>query len=197
MMSNLGFNAGGYQFEPVGQMVDPLLPIYKTEPYTGLIPDDDLSRLIYNFSGNQLGGFQNLSGQNFDPQSSAAQIMIQPIEPSGIYTANASGAPTPSSGGQKGAYSISDVMSFIEAMGRANFGDQPRAFAADMFTPAAEGTFNVNRSAPYAGLLAIDQADGQSVPIEDFRRVDTGEPYSRATRNEIIRNRLAGIDESR
>ena len=78
MPSNLGFNIGGHQFNPLGPQVNPNLPIYKPDPYEGLIPDDDLQRLLSSFAGGQLQGVQNLSGQPYNP---ATQNQGQPYNP--------------------------------------------------------------------------------------------------------------------
>jgi hypothetical protein len=80
MPSNLGFNIGGHQFNPLGPQVNPNLPIYKPDPYEGLIPDDDLQRLLSSFAGGQLQGVQNLSGQPYNP---ATQNQGQPYREGG------------------------------------------------------------------------------------------------------------------
>ena len=128
--------------------------------------------------------------QGMDPM---AGNQIRPVTPSGIWDNN----PDPSATGEKpaeggGAYTLQDLMSYEAALRGANFGNQDPISVFSMFKDAGGGTFDVDYSTPYSG-----QVFGMNgSPIHEFNRLDTGEPYSPASRNGIIRNRLSGIDES-
>lgn len=129
--------------------------------------------------------------QGMDPM---AGNQIRPVTPSGIWDNN----PDPSATSEKaeggdGAYTLQDLMSYEAALRGANFGNQDPISVFSMFKDAGGGTFDVDYSTPYSG-----QVFGMNgSPIHEFNRLDTGEPYSPASRNGIIRNRLSGIDESR
>ena len=259
MPSNLGFNIGGHQFNPIGPQIDPSLPIHKPDPYEGLIPDDELQQLLSSFAGGQLQGVQNLTGRPYDPSmtpymsqaqnmampdwwqpgmpnpnvpqqgryhpmpqtggfptqplpagssgpqpnllmplvnpSTAAQPLVQTVQPSDIYATEDQGGVTPvgapPAAAGTGAWSLNDIFNIQSALGGANFGNQTPIDAMSLFDDAGGGTYDLHPGAEYSGLLQIG-----GDPINEATNWRTGEKFTPNAIREILRNRFRGIDES-
>jgi len=174
----------GLLAQPTGQGGNGLL---SNNP-NGQLPHEQLSLIA-----NQPQGMDPMAGNQPRGMDPMAGNQIRPVTPSGIWDNN----PDPSATGEKpaeggGAYTLQDLMSYEAALRGANFGNQDPISVFSMFKDAGGGTFDVDYSTPYSG-----QVFGMNgSPIHEFNRLDTGEPYSPASRNGIIRNRLSGIDES-
>lgn len=129
--------------------------------------------------------------QGVDPM---AGNQVRPVTPSGIWDSNPDPEATgsPEKGGD-GAYTLKELMEYEAALRGANFGNQDPISVFSLFNDAGGGTFDVDYTKPYAGQVFSMGGDR----IDEFNRMDTGEPYTPAMRNQIIMNRLSSIDESR
>lgn len=150
------------------------------------------SGLLSNNPETQQGVMSSMTNQpqGVDPM---AGNQVRPVTPSGIWDSSPDSEATGSSEkGGDGAYTLKELMEYEAALRGANFGNQDPISVFSLFKDAGGGTFDVDYTQPYAGQVFSMGGDR----IDEFNRMDTGQPYTPAMRNAIIKNRLSSIDES-
>lgn len=162
------YSTGGYTMTPMGPQINPNLPVYRPEMQKGLLSDTKAQDLIKNFAGGLLGGYQ----VNATPNQNG--LLYQPTNPSGVYTAEQTGAPDsdPNAMQQGSGLTIEDVLR-MRGMGNAQF--------------AAAGLPQINGSM-MAGQGYFDAAtmDGQMVPATALSDAWTGSEQQRALLNSLL-----------
>lgn len=110
------YSTGGYTMTPMGPQIDPRLPVYRPEIQKGLLSDTKAQDLIKNFAGGLLGGYQ----VNATPNKNG--LLYQPTNPSGVYTAEQTGAPDSDPNAMQGGsgMTLEDVLR-MRGMGNAQF----------------------------------------------------------------------------
>lgn len=199
----------GQELYKIPGLLDPSLPVQQpVDTGTFLDLDDDQKARLQSATGTFAGGLLNPEGYQVrsDPVADGPfeGRYFTPLNPSGYYAAEEGGgdpnayqtpAPVADPGGD-GAFTLMDLMKYQSAMGGANFGNQDPSSVFESFKDAGGGTYDVDPGRGAYGSLFTMDAPGGNTSFEDFTRLDTGVPYTRAERDQIIMGRLRGIDES-
>lgn len=163
---------------PRGRQITPGLPVYKPEPYTGLLGKKKTASLLDNFAGGMLQGYQirpalnptqyGMSGgganSRFDPsqmQTTGGHFM--PIQPSGVYDPEPNGnAPIgqDASGGD-GPFNAMHMIQLNNAIQAGKHGNMATPDLANYFQANDDGTFSIRENSE--GLAMADW-----MPISDY-----------------------------
>ena len=86
---------------------------------------------------------------------------------------------------------------FSNAAEQANTGDMDPIDMSHLLQKRGDSDlYSLNHSSPYSYAFMSGGGGKNSVFLPDFRRADTGEPYTMQTMMSIIMNALSGVDES-
>ena len=140
MATDLGFTLGGIDFIPAPANVDPNENIIRPELQDGPLAIDELMNILKLFAGGNVGGgVQNLSG-NLDPNTTASQVQISPVIPSGVFTPAGDNAnpDTNTQGPQAapGKFNLSHMFEIQNALNQMNPGMTNRVNAGQIFESA-------------------------------------------------------------
>lgn len=155
------YSTGGYTMTPMGPQINPNLPVYRPEIQKGLLSDTKAQDLIKNFAGGLLGGYQ----VNATPNQNG--LLYQPTNPSGVYTAEQTGAPdSDPRTAQQGA--------------NLTFGDMMRMSGVPMmgYSPNDAGSI----------MQAVPSYGGAFPEGVNFNTAWTGDEQQRALLNSLLNN---------
>lgn len=126
-----------------------------------------------------------------------------PLQPSGMVAAPEGGGDPNQPEGMgapaeegTGAYTLAELMGFESALRGANFGNARPFSVFDIAQDRGGNTFDIDLQGPYGNLFGVMGQDRELMPLTEAVRASDGQPLTREHQNEIIRARLAGIDES-
>lgn len=187
---------GGMPVNPVGSSLLSDALIYRPDyGGAGLLDDGaDFDPLRNSFAGGMLAGYQ------IDPTTG----MPRTVTPSGVYAFDPTKPPEEKKEGQgEGDFTISDLMEMQVGMSQANFGMLSPETVFQYFDAKDNGTFDLKDrpTGQFAQYLYSNQSTGEGdnrrpIPLHKAISESTGEPIGKERAIYLIKNRLAGIDES-